>query len=90
MNIDVQQTPNPDTLKFVLGLELVQNGSIEFKSHSEAKEYVFEREWKKEARKVAELEKELKAHERTDMAHAHPMHRSHEQKEAPLPNMRKY
>ncbi len=38
MNIDVQQTPNPDTLKFVLGLELVQNGSIEFKSHSEAKE----------------------------------------------------
>ena len=41
MNIDVQQTPNPDTLKFVLGLELVQNGSIEFKSHSEAKEYPF-------------------------------------------------
>jgi len=37
MNIDVQQTPNPDTLKFVLGLELVQNGSIEFMSHSEAK-----------------------------------------------------
>ena len=34
--------------------------------HSEAKEYVFEREWKKEARKVAELEKELKKHERTD------------------------
>ena len=41
MNIDVQQTPNPDTLKFVLGLELVQNGSIEFKSHLEAKEYPF-------------------------------------------------
>jgi hypothetical protein len=59
--------------------------------HSEAKEYVFEREWKKEARKVAALEKELKEHERTDMAHAHPMHRSHEasQKSAPLPNMRK-
>lgn len=54
--------------------------------------YVMEREYKKEARKVAELEKELKEHERTDMAHAHPMHRSHEasQKEAPLPNMRKY
>ena len=59
--------------------------------HSEAKEYVFEREWKKEARKVAALEKELKAHELTDIAHAHPMHRSHEasQKSAPLPNMRK-
>jgi hypothetical protein len=35
------------------------------------------------------LEKELKAHERTDAAHAHPMHRSHEQKSAPLPSMRK-
>ena len=41
MNIDVQQTPNPDTLKFVLGFELVQNGTIEFKSHLEAKEYPF-------------------------------------------------
>ena len=57
------------------------------------KEYVVEREWKKESRKVAALEKELKAHEKTDMAHAHPMHRSHEaqsQKSAPLPSMRKY
>jgi hypothetical protein len=52
--------------------------------------YVMEREYKKEARKVAGIEKELKEHEKTDMAHAHPMHRSHEQKEAPLPNMRKY
>jgi hypothetical protein len=54
--------------------------------------YVMEREYKKEARKIAELEKELKEHEKTDMAHAHPMHRSHEasQKEAPLPNMRSY
>jgi len=61
-------------------------------SHSEAKEYIFEREYKKEARKVAEIEKELKKHEKTDMAHAHPMHRSHEanQKSAPLPNMRKF
>ena len=41
MNIDVQQTPNPDTLKFVLSFELVQNGSIEFKSSAEAKEYPF-------------------------------------------------
>jgi Fe-S cluster biogenesis protein NfuA len=41
MNIDVQQTPNPDTLKFVLGFELVQNGSIEFKNSAEAKEYPF-------------------------------------------------
>ena len=54
--------------------------------------YVMEREYKKESRKIAELEKELKEHERTDMAHAHPMRRSHEanQKEAPLPSMRKY
>ena len=54
--------------------------------------YVMEREFKKEARKVAELEKELDKHEKTDAAHAHPMHRSHEanQKSAPLPNMRKY
>ena len=41
MNIDVQQTPNPDTLKFVLSLELVQNGSIEFKNSAEANEYSF-------------------------------------------------
>ena len=41
MNIDVQQTPNPDTLKFVLSLELVQNGSMEFKNSSEAKEFPF-------------------------------------------------
>jgi len=53
--------------------------------------YVMEREYKKEARKVAELEKELKAHEKTSMEKAHPP-LSHEanQKEAPLPNMRKY
>lgn len=57
----------------------------------EPKEYVIEREYKKEARKVAALEKELKEHEKTDMAHAHPMHRSHEaQSAAPLPSMRKY
>ena len=41
MNTDVQQTPNPDTLKFVLSFELVQNGSIEFKNSVEAKEYPF-------------------------------------------------
>lgn len=59
--------------------------------HSEPKEYVIERDFKKEARKVAALEKELKEHEKTDMAHAHPMRRSHEsQASAPLPNMRKY
>jgi hypothetical protein len=55
--------------------------------------YVMEREYKAEARKVAEIEKELKEHEKTDMAHAHPMHRSHEaqsQKSAPLPSMRRY
>ena len=52
MNIDVQQTPNPDTLKFVLDLELVQSGSIEFKAHSEAKEYPF-------VQKIFELGAEL-------------------------------
>ena len=41
MNIDVQQTPNPDTLKFVLSLELVQNGSMEFKNSAEANKYPF-------------------------------------------------
>jgi hypothetical protein len=54
--------------------------------------YVMEREFKKEQRKIAELEKGLKEHEKTDMAHAHPMRMSHEasQKSAQLPNMRKY
>ena len=51
--------------------------------------YEIEREHKAEKRKVMALEKELKAHERTDAAHAHPMHRSHEQKSAPIPSMRK-
>ncbi len=41
MDIHVQQTPNPDTLKFVLDLELVQNGSIEFKSSLDANGYPF-------------------------------------------------
>jgi hypothetical protein len=67
------------------------------KQHKPAKStpgghYVMEREFKKEARKVKELEKELKEHEKTDAAHAHPMHMSHEanQKSAGLPNMRKF
>jgi hypothetical protein len=54
--------------------------------------YEMEREHKKESRKIAELEKELKEHEKTDMAHAHPMHRSHEaqgQPEAGIPALRK-
>jgi len=57
--------------------------------HSIPKVYEMEREHKAEKRKVMALEKELKAHERTDAAHAHPMHRSHEQKSAPIPSMRK-
>ena len=57
--------------------------------HSIPKIYEMEREHKAEKRKVMALEKELKAHERTDAAHAHPMHRSHEQKSAPIPSMRK-
>jgi hypothetical protein len=54
--------------------------------------YEIEREHKKESRKIAEIEKELKEHEKTDMAHAHPMHRSHEaqgQPEAGIPALRK-
>jgi hypothetical protein len=52
--------------------------------------YEMEREHKKEMRKIAELEKELKAHEKTDMAHAHPMRRSHEaQPQAGIPALRK-
>jgi hypothetical protein len=47
-----------------------------------------EREWKAEKRKVAALEKELKTHEKTSMDKAHPP-MSHEQRSAPLPNMRK-
>ena len=57
--------------------------------HTIPKVYEMEREHKAEKRKIMSLEKELKAHERTDAAHAHPMHRSHEQKSAPLPSMRK-
>jgi len=56
--------------------------------HSTPSNYVIEREYKAERRKIMELEKELKAHERTDAAHAHPMHASH-QAQAPLPSMRK-
>ena len=61
------------------------------KSKTPTGHYEMEREWKKEARKVAELEKELHAHEKTDREHAHPP-MSHEanQSAAPLPNMRRY
>ena len=55
--------------------------------HSIPKMYEIEREHKAEKRKIMSLEKELKAHERTDAAHAHPMPRS--QKSAPIPSMRK-
>jgi len=57
--------------------------------HTTPAVYEMEREHKAERRKVMELEKELHKHERTDAVHAHPMHRSHEQKSAPLPSMRK-
>ena len=56
--------------------------------HSEAKEYVIEKEHIKEARKIAALEKELRAHEKMPMDRAHPQGGS--QKDAPLPAMRKY
>jgi hypothetical protein len=56
--------------------------------HTTPAVYEMEREHKAERRKVMALEKELHEHERTDAAHAHPMHRSHE-KSAPIPSMRK-
>jgi hypothetical protein len=36
--------------------------------------YEVVREYRKEREHVMALEKELKAHEKTDMSHAHPMH----------------
>jgi hypothetical protein len=59
-------------------------------THDTPKHYVVEREWKAEKRKVAALEKELKAHEKTSMENAHPPFSHESQKKAPLPNMRSY
>lgn len=56
--------------------------------NDEPKEYLIEKEYVKEARKIAALEKELKAHEKMPMDRAHPQGGS--QKDAPLPAMRKY
>jgi hypothetical protein len=58
---------------------------------TDPKVYEVIREHKKEREKVMALEKELKAHEKTDMTHAHPMHSpsATAQAQAPLPNMRK-
>jgi len=39
MQIDILQTPNPDTLKFSIGKTLVHKGSVEFKSIQEGKNY---------------------------------------------------
>jgi len=60
---------------------------------TDPKVYEIVREHKKEREKVMALEKELKAHEKTNMTHAHPMHSpsatAHGQSQAPLPSMRK-
>jgi hypothetical protein len=59
---------------------------------AEPKVYEIIREHKKEREKIMSLEKELKAHEKTDMSHAHPMHSpsaTAHQSQAPLPSMRK-
>jgi hypothetical protein len=56
--------------------------------HTEPTNYEIQREYKKEREKVMAVEKELKKHEKTDAAHAHPMHQS-SQASAPLPSMRK-
>ena len=55
---------------------------------TDPKVYEVIREHKKEREKIMALEKELKAHEKTDMTHAHPM-RSTSQPEAGIPALRK-
>ena len=57
-------------------------------SKKEDKDYEIIREYKREREHVMKLEKELKAHEKTDITHAHPQH-SPSQSAHPLPSMRR-
>ena len=41
MNIETELTPNPETLKFVVGKEFIKNSNLEFKNEKEAKKYKF-------------------------------------------------
>jgi hypothetical protein len=53
--------------------------------------YVVKKEWQKEREHVMALEKELKAHEKTDITHAHPRHSPSptSQPQAGIPALRK-
>jgi hypothetical protein len=53
--------------------------------------YVVKKEWQKEREHVMALEKELKAHEKTDITHAHPRHSppATSQPQAGIPALRK-
>jgi hypothetical protein len=57
---------------------------------NEPTNYQVQKEWQKEREHVMKLEKELKAHEKTDMSHAHPRHSpSSSQSQAGIPALRK-
>ena len=54
--------------------------------------YQIQKEWQKEREHVMKLEQELKAHEKTDMSHAHPRHSPSagtSQPQAGIPALRK-
>ena len=56
------------------------------------KHFVVKKEWQKEREHVMKLEAELKAHEKTDMSHAHPRHSPSagtSQPQAGIPALRK-
>jgi hypothetical protein len=55
------------------------------------KHFVVKKEWQKEREHVMALEKELKAHEKTDITHAHPRHSPSgtNQPQAGIPALRK-
>ena len=53
------------------------------------KHFVVKKEWQKEREHVMKIEKDLKAHEKTDMSHAHPRHSPSGQPSAGIPSLRK-
>ena len=53
------------------------------------KHFVVKKEWQKEREHVMKIEKDLKAHEKTDMSHAHPRHSPSGQPSAGIPALRK-
>ena len=58
----------------------------------EPSNFQIQKEWQKEREHVMKLEAELKAHEKTDMSHAHPRHSPSagtSQPQAGIPALRK-